>query len=234
MKQFIIVAITFSSFIFMVSSTIEGTQNDLQKYENIFTNIYKKNLWGDPESVSGSGSSLKSTQAIRLKIPCLLKEYKIRSLLDIPCGDFNWMRTVDLGETKYLGADIVRDLVEKNSIVYGSPTRAFLHLNALCDALPEVDLIFCRDMLVHLGYKEIRQALTNFKKSGAKYILMTTFLCKEMNTDLLRAGLWRKINFEMAPFNFPEPLVLIHEENFHEKDAEDKYLGLWVLEDLVV
>ena len=58
------------------------------KTSEIFTQIYKSNYWNDSESKSGTGSSLKSTENIRKELPLLLKEFKINSLLDIPCGDF--------------------------------------------------------------------------------------------------------------------------------------------------
>lgn len=69
--------------------------------ENVFTEIYQNNFWGDEESVSGSGSNEEQTRVIVEKIPELLEKYKITSLLDLPCGDFNWMRKLDLSKIKY-------------------------------------------------------------------------------------------------------------------------------------
>jgi len=57
--------------------------------ESTFTPFYTKNLWGGDESVSGPGSSLKSTAKLRRELPKLLREIGARTLLDAPCGDFN-------------------------------------------------------------------------------------------------------------------------------------------------
>ena len=76
--------------------------------ENIFTEIYKKNQWGDKDTISGTGSNLIQTKLIIESIPNILKEYKISTILDIPCGDFYWMNNVNLNGINYIGADIVK------------------------------------------------------------------------------------------------------------------------------
>jgi hypothetical protein len=64
--------------------------------KKIFTSIKQKNLWGDAESVSGPGSTIDQTKILVAELSNLFIAKNIKSLLDIPCGDFNWMQTVDL------------------------------------------------------------------------------------------------------------------------------------------
>ena len=45
------------------------------------------------------------------------------SLLDAPCGDFNWMRHVPLGGVSYTGADVVPELIARNRRDYGRDGR---------------------------------------------------------------------------------------------------------------
>jgi hypothetical protein len=40
-------------------------------------------------------------------------------LLDIPCGDFNWMKLLNLG-VDYIGADIVGELIAENRRRFGA------------------------------------------------------------------------------------------------------------------
>ena len=89
-----------------------------------FEYIHGRNLWGCEASVSGSGSTMEETANLRAAIPALLKEFGVRSVLDIPCGDFAWLSTVDLG-CEYIGADIVAALVEANRQRYGRADRGF-------------------------------------------------------------------------------------------------------------
>jgi len=83
--------------------------------ENIFTEIYKKNYWGDKDTISGTGSNLIQTKLIIESIPNILKEYKISTILDIPCGNFYWMNNVNLNGINYIGVDIVKELIEANT-----------------------------------------------------------------------------------------------------------------------
>ena len=62
--------------------------------KDIFTEINNVNYWNDQKSKSGSGSSLKSTENIRLKIPTIIKEFNIKSIIDVPCGDFFWFSKI--------------------------------------------------------------------------------------------------------------------------------------------
>lgn len=107
----------------------------------VFTGIHHSNTWGDAESVSGPGSTRAQTAVIRDRLPALVKEIKARSLLDAPCGDFNWMKETGLDIDLYIGADVVPDLITRNQQAYSSPTRSFVQLDITQDAVPEVDLI---------------------------------------------------------------------------------------------
>ena len=68
--------------------------NFLLKTENVFDTIYSKNYWASAESCSGMGSQIFTTRKIQKILPILWKRYSIKSFLDIPCGDYNWMKEV--------------------------------------------------------------------------------------------------------------------------------------------
>ena len=73
--------------------------------------MYNTNHWGGKDFLSGSGSNLIQTKTINQELPKIFLEFNIITVLDIPCGDFYWMRVLDLRNIKYLGADIVREIV---------------------------------------------------------------------------------------------------------------------------
>lgn len=146
-------------------------------------------------------------------------------MLDIPCGDFHWMQYVNLG-IPYFGADIVKELVINNQKKYQNEQREFIHLDVISGSLLRVDLILCRDCLVHLSLAQIWQALKNIKKSGAKYLLATSYSHTRVNIDI-PTGSWRKLNLMVAPFNFSNPLLV-----YNEGYEGDKCLVMWRIEDL--
>jgi hypothetical protein len=194
----------------------------------VFTEHYEKNGWGIEETRSGIGSTVHNTEAVRAAIPRLLAEFHIRTLLDIPCGDFNWMKLIDL-PIRYIGADIVEEIVARNQRQYGSKIRSFIRLDLTVDSLPTVDLILCRDCLFHLSYRHINQALVNIKRSEARFLLTTTNPGLHKNKDIV-TGEWRRLNLQIAPFCLPEPLILIDEKGWDP--ADDRQLGLWRISDV--
>ncbi|HEY2973839.1 MAG TPA: class I SAM-dependent methyltransferase [Pyrinomonadaceae bacterium] len=194
--------------------------------KTVFSEIYHKNVWQDPESVSGRGSTLARTAAIMSDLPSLLKELQAKTLLDAACGDFNWIRYTKLGVVKYTGADVVPDLIARNRRLYGGEGRAFVVLDVTKDRLPSADVILCRDCLIHLSFGSIHASVANFKRADARYLICTTHTTVQENTDCPDGG-WRSVNLQLPPFNFPPPLKLIVE------DAElGKCLGVWRLDEL--
>ncbi len=200
--------------------------------QNVFSDIHRRRGWGSGESASGPGSSVERAGAFKDELLCLLKEMKATSVLDAGCGDFNWMKELELDFTRYIGIDVVWELVAENRKAYGQDLRTFECLDMTKDGLPKVDVILCRDSLVHLSLDDILAALENFRQSGSTYLLTTTFTRLPANMDI-PTGEWRPINLQMAPFNFPEPLRLIDEKCVHSAGAfADKYLGFWALKDV--
>ncbi len=197
-----------------------------------FAHIYQTNLWGSDESISGSGSVLEQTRAIRAQLPVLLKELKVTSMLDLPCGDLGWMREVDLSGIEYWGGDIVPELVARHQEEFRGTGRRFAVLDLTRDALPPVDLVFCRDCLVHLSTKHLWEAVANLKRSDARWLLTTTFPEHTENRDI-DDGDWRLLNLERAPFHFPAPTALLNEGcTEHDGAFADKSLGLWRIAEL--
>jgi hypothetical protein len=200
--------------------------------ENIFTNIFIEKTWKDKDSLSGRGSDIEQTKHIAIEIPKLMRVFNVKSLLDIPCGDFYWMINVDLKNLKYVGADIVLDLILQNKDKYEKDNIIFRQLNIIEDNLPSVDLILCRDCLVHFSFNDIKKSLRNIFNSQSKYLLTTTFPDRSENKNIV-TGRWRTLNFGIAPFNFPQPLQIIN-EHCEDEDGKfkDKSLGLWRISDI--
>ncbi|WP_078412201.1 class I SAM-dependent methyltransferase [Priestia abyssalis] len=198
--------------------------------KNIFTNIYRKNIWGSAESVSGPGSSISQTRLLIQELPKLIKHLEIKALVDAPCGDLNWMKEIYQEIELYIGLDIVQEIIERNKKEYSAGNTKFFHLDITKDHLPTGDLILCRDCLVHLSFSDIRLALNNFKESQSKYLLTTTFTNQIRNTNV-RTGGWRPLNLEIEPFNFPKPILVINENCTEGKRTYmDKSLALWDLD----
>ena len=162
-------------------------------------------------------------------LPVIIKELKIQSILDIPCGDFFWMKLVD-ADIYYTGGDIVAEIVGRNQGMYGDNKRKFVKMNIVDGSLEKADLVLCLDCLVHLSLKDIFRALRNVRDSGSIYFLTTTFTDLEENANII-TGEWRPINLQKPPFCFPQPLKIVNEKCPSE-GFSDKSLGLWKVADI--
>jgi len=197
--------------------------------DRLFQVIHDTNLWGAAESVSGLGSEVAATAKLRAELPELLRETGAEVLLDIPCGDFTWLSQTSLPVKRYIGADIVESIVQRNREKYGGE---FVHLDLCSSELPAADVVLCRDCLVHLSFAHIAEAIGNLRRSRSTWLLTTTFTECDENVDIV-TGDWRMLNFELPPFGWKAPARLLVEGCTEAGGGyADKALGLWRISEL--
>lgn len=197
----------------------------------VFSDIHERNHWRSAESRSGPGSTVEQTARIRDWLPLVLLQIQAESMLDIPCGDFSWLSATALPIKRYIGADIVGELISKNRSIHSAGSREFLVLDVTRSELPRVDVVFTRDCLVHLSFADGLRALRNIKQSGSRWLLTTTFLRHE-NRDIT-TGNWRPINLSLRPYSLPDPVLILMEGCTEgEGRYRDKALALYRLEDI--
>lgn len=199
------------------------------RVRSIFTGIYNTNHWGCLETISGPGSTIARTSKLRGEFQDILFNHGIESLMDLGCGDFNWMRGINLRGIRYFGCDIVLELVECNHHKYASETVHFTELDMLSSKLPKLDMIFCRDVLVHLSNDLILASLRNIKASGSTYLMATTYpdVKETVKSDV---GGWRPVNLCDEKFGLPTPMKLVVEGS--APSFGRKCMGVWYIGDL--
>lgn len=201
--------------------------------KEVFTQIYDQKLWvlpsRDTYTADGPASTEYYTQSLRSQLVPFLKKWKVKSMLDASCGEYNWMRLVDLGNIKYIGGDIVAEKI--NILKKEFPNKEWLELDIINDPLPKADLWMCRDTLFHFPIDAVKKTFQNFLKSDIKYILTTSHPSHSYNKneDIVHFGGWFGINLFMEPFNFPQPLDIIDDSH---PQFPDKKLFLYKRTDL--
>lgn len=195
----------------------------------VFSAYYEDNHWGGSESRSGRGSSKDRGLFLSERLPLILKAIGARTILDVPCGDMNWMSEFPLNGYSYIGADIVPQIVAANRADHRALGQ-FHCLDACHDPLPEADVIFCRDMVIHLPNALIARFLENVARSEADWLICTRFLGpigpKEINEDI-EIGSFRAVDLCAPPFGLPSPVAMIP-ELYHKW----KTLGVWRVSDV--
>lgn len=190
----------------------------------VFESIFDQNKWENAESISGFGSTLYNTTIIRKELPKVVKKFDVKSILDAPCGDFNWMQYTKLPEgVEYIGCDIVPALVASLNERYSNNGRRFEFLDIVEGPIPKADLWLCRDALFHLSFRDGISCLENAAKSDIKYFFATSHDYVDVNVDI-ETGAFRFIDLCKPPYLLPPPIYKF--EDYLAPNAP-RILGLW-------
>jgi hypothetical protein len=198
-------------------------------HEAVFTRIHAQAEWGAGESVSGPGSGVARTAGIRELLPGLLHELDVEVLLDAGCGDFHWLGLAELPVRRYVGIDVVPELIADLASRCSMPGRRFVCADITRDRLPRADFVLCREVLMHFPDEDVLAAISNLKRTRARWLLTTTFVDRKTNKPI-ELGAWRPLNLEAPPFDAPAPLRLFEDIPLVEFESyRDKRLALWDL-----
>jgi SAM-dependent methyltransferase len=141
--------------------------------KDVFTRIYKNNEWGGEagQYCSGNGSSECHASLYADVVKKFIREKGVTSVVDLGCGDFTVGSKLQMDNIKYIGIDIVEDLIIHNKDAYENTNIFFKCLDIINDELPYADLCLMRQVLQHLSNSQIIAVLKNTKKY--KYIIIT-------------------------------------------------------------
>jgi SAM-dependent methyltransferase len=179
--------------------------------EQIFSKIYKDSSW-DKKSLnfnSGPGSHNENLVLPYVKfVNSFLIDKKLKSIIDLGCGDFNVGKNIYRHVHKYYAFDIVPDLIKKNKKIFNDKKIIFECKNFIDEKLPKADGVIIRQVLQHLDNKSITKILDKIKHY--KYVIITEHIPKDIFIPNINKsiGLTTRlefnsgINVEIEPFNF--------------------------------
>jgi hypothetical protein len=193
----------------------------------IFGRIYSAGGWvhsSAQESRSGLGSSMVATSGLFEEIHNAMRKFECRSLVDVGCGDWNWMSRENI-LVDYTGIDVVPSVIGNNA-KHSRDNIRFLVCDVVKERPPEADMVLCREVLFHLSFADIKRALVNLAKCG-KYICATTDTVSWFNSDIWTGG-YRTLNLFRPPFRLPRPVFMIDDSIV----AAGRFLAIWKSEDI--
>ncbi|WP_246293561.1 MULTISPECIES: class I SAM-dependent methyltransferase [Winogradskyella] len=177
----------------------------------VMEQIYDKKLWGGKDFDFYSGEGSHHTEIIQPYLDSIISFLKSHDndlvVCDLGCGDFNIGKQLTKHTKKYIGIDIVENLIERNKTLFKAKNLEFHCLNIVEDELHKADCIIIRQVLQHLSNVEILKIVEKFK--NYKYIILTEHLPQgnfEVNKDKIASqGIRLKqnsgVNLLKAPFN---------------------------------
>ena len=159
-------------------STIPSKNKTPWPTKEVMIQIYQLHLWGgkEYEFYSGDGSHditiIEPYQEVVIRFLQSFDEPLI--VCDLGCGDFNVGKKFVSFTKKYLGVDIVPDLIERNKNRFQAENLSFQCLDLATDELPKGDCAIIRQVLQHLSNNEIQKILQ--KLSAYQYVILTEHL----------------------------------------------------------
>jgi len=203
---------------FTFSSTFQNLwlSKKTNKREAVFNSIYKSYHWKDyykpekDESYSGFGSDKHLGDNVVTSLKNFIENNKVEKILDLACGDFNWMKEIVLNNNSinYTGYEIVDSIIKSNNRLYSNEKIVFKRVDIIENSLTEkFDLIIIKDLFQHIKNDEILLILNKLKSNKSKFLAITTNPDIESNVDLKNFGHHRYINIENKPFMLNKPFL---------------------------
>jgi hypothetical protein len=193
--------------------------------KDIFHKIIYGHAWRTNDTICGRGSTMEATKNLRTELPKFLEKYKITSMIDAPCGDFSWMSTVEFpAGFRYIGSDIVTAMLDQNRLKH--PGVEFIEFDITSDPLPDVDLFFCRDCLIHLKIEDVWKTIDNIARSNVKYVMITNYTNLHENYEIERTGDYRGIDLTLPPYNLPTPVDFIEDATA----SDPRNMAMWPID----
>lgn len=191
--------------------------NELQK---IFSTFYSPLLTDN--KVSGA-SSEAGTRNLRDRLVDLFSRHNIRSIFDAGCNDCNWMKIIS-EYVDYKGGDISLAMVA--DVWRWHPDLDVILHDITTDAIPDVDLLFVRDVAIHLNNKDRMCLLKNWLSSNVPWILITHSPGETIDNAeaqyIPNKLPFAAVDWELTPWNFPPPV-----DRADEYDPGGRCMALW-------
>ena len=181
---------------------------DLQK---IFTFFYNERKV--PADAERGASSTAYTERLRSQMLGIFKKHNILSMFDAGCNDCTWMSLLS-DYVDYSGGDISPPMVAQAK--QNHPEFDVIVHDVTTDPLPTVDLLFVRDVAIHLNQHDKWLLFNNWVSSGIPWIMITNDPGVQQNHDFkydteLNEFPVAGINWSLAPWNFPSPTDCAYE-----------------------
>jgi SAM-dependent methyltransferase len=184
-----------------------------RRNSEIFDEIYRRRAWGGPDNdatpYSGPGTYDPSVSEYVAYILSFIEKNRIKTIVEIGCGDFAIGRQYACKVARYVGVDISSVVIENNRRRNSSDTISFIHGDAGELDIGTADLCIIRQVLQHLDNSSIKRILR--KAAAHRNILITEHLpsARHLNTPNLdkRTGPDTRLIFdsgvyvELPPFN---------------------------------
>lgn len=183
--------------------------------EKAFQTIFNDKSWGtnlDNRPSSGPASWIRMAQPFSdWLFGEFLVQNNIQRIVDIGCGDWQYMREMDLSEYSYIGVDCVKDIVTYNNRKFGKQNVEFIHNDGSnADNLPTGDVYVVKDVMQHWTNIYVVNFLKKvIAQKKCRFIVVVNDYQQETETqDVKHLGDTRPLNSQLNPLKQFDPEVI--------------------------
>ncbi|MCK7594471.1 class I SAM-dependent methyltransferase [Pseudomarimonas salicorniae] len=175
-----------------------------------FEEIYERNEWGHG---SGEGSLPVHTRSYVRFLERFLRAHRVRSVVDMGCGDWQFSRGIDWGSAEYRGYDVVPSVIASNEEQFSAPNVSFHLYSGNPQDLPSADLLLVKDVLQHLPHDAIHRFLPCVQKY--QHALITNCVNPRGITENvdIPLGAFRYLDLRRPPFGIDAKQVFSFKKN---------------------
>jgi hypothetical protein len=179
--------------------------NELMKLMSVYFDPSQQNL-----DKNRGGSDLLYMEKLIAELLVLFKKYNIVSMFDAGCNDCR-IGTAISPPMIYSGGDISAAMVA-DSWKHRSHFDIKLH-DVTSDPLPVVDVLFVKDVTIHLNNNDKRKIINNWLDSNIPWIMLTHDEFETNNNDFEYSTGFplTRVNWQLSPWNFPLPTECVYE-----------------------
>jgi SAM-dependent methyltransferase len=154
----------------------------------------------------GTWIKSRGVQALHAFLQDFLTNNRIRSVVDLGCGDWQLSQHVDWGDCAYTGIDVVPSVIDTNHKRFGRHNRTFLCADPATDPsrVPTAELRLVKDVLQRLSNEYAQKILTLTNQSKSSPI---TNAYAPINDDY-KNGDTRPLDIRELPFNIKHAALL--------------------------
>lgn len=158
-----------------------------------WVNIYNAGGWC--RCGSGPGSRLRVNGKLIEFLKKAIGDQQIGSIIDVGCGDLQWMSGIITNIESYTGIDCVPAIIEQNKTKF--PQHTFLTLDITSQDIPctTFDMLICKDLFHHLinHHELLLQKIESVKARYKVIVIPEAQAIVETFRNLLEVSGWVKV-----------------------------------------
>jgi SAM-dependent methyltransferase len=150
------------------------SEDPIYKLSRIITRIFRWKLDAPPVSEIHPIGFSEKQKHYAVAVNIFIATTKIKSVVELGCGDFRVGRMIARSGVRYTGVDGEESVIARNRELYQKRKVRFYARDVIQDELPDGDLCLVGELFQHLSNSEIRLALLKLRKKY-KYIVVTDY-----------------------------------------------------------